>query len=83
MLSSSNTDAQRQAVATREGDFNSTMQSVCTGNTYGAFCKWDNSATYNVRFTSGQVSTLDYFHPNQSGQAVLASTTWGASYWAR
>jgi len=27
------------------------------------------------------VSTLDYFHPNASGEAVLANTTWTASYW--
>jgi lysophospholipase L1-like esterase len=81
MLSSSNTEAQRQAVATREGDFNKAMQRVCTSATYSAFCRWDGGATYNVKFTSSQVSTLDYFHPNQSGQAVLASTSWGASYW--
>ena len=33
------------------------------------------------RVLSSQVSTLDYFHPNASGQAVLANTTWAASYW--
>ena len=81
MLSSSNTEAQRQAVATREGDFNKAMQRVCTSATYSAFCRWDNFTTYNVAFSSSQVSTLDYFHPNQSGQAVLASKSWGASYW--
>jgi lysophospholipase L1-like esterase len=81
MLSSSNTEAQRQAVATREAEFNSAMQRVCTSATYSAFCRWDNLATYNVKFTASQVSMLDYFHPNRAGQALLASTTWGASYW--
>jgi len=78
MLSGSNTETQRQTVATRETDFNTAMASVCGSD---AQCRWDNLATYKVVFTSKQVSTLDYFHPNESGQAVLADTTWKASYW--
>jgi lysophospholipase L1-like esterase len=81
MLAATNTSAQRTTVATREAEFNGAMQRVCTSATYRAFCRWDNLATYNVKFTSSQVSTLDYFHPNRAGQALLASTTWGASYW--
>jgi lysophospholipase L1-like esterase len=81
MLSSSNTDTQRKAVAAREGEFNEALRSTCTSAAYAGFCRWDNLATFNVAFTSKQVSTLDYFHPNASGQAVLASTTWAASYW--
>jgi lysophospholipase L1-like esterase len=81
MLAATNTSAQRTTVATREAGFNGVMQRVCASATYSAFCRWDNLATYNVKFTSSQVSTLDYFHPNQAGQALLASTTWGASYW--
>ena len=81
MLSSSNTEAQRQTVAAREGEFNNALQSVCTSAAYSGFCRWDGLATYNVAFSSSQVSTLDYFHPNESGQALLAVKTWGASYW--
>jgi lysophospholipase L1-like esterase len=81
MLSSANTESQRQAVLAREVAFNKAMQGDCTSSTYSSFCKWDNLATYDVKFSSSQVSTLDYFHPNASGQAVLASTTWKASYW--
>src|SRR4051794_40591520 len=81
MLAATKTSAQRTTVATREAEFNGAMQRVCTSATYSAFCRWDNLATYNVKFTSSQVSTLDYFHPNQAGQALLASTTWGVSYW--
>jgi lysophospholipase L1-like esterase len=81
MLSSSNTEDQRKQVAAREAAFNDAMQRVCTSATYSAICRWDNLATFNVNFSSSQVSTLDYFHPSQSGQAVLASTTWKASYW--
>jgi lysophospholipase L1-like esterase len=78
MLSGSNTDAQRRSVAAHEAELNSTLQSTCASF---SFCRWDNYATYNVKFSAGQVSTLDYFHPNASGQAVLAGTTWAASYW--
>jgi lysophospholipase L1-like esterase len=81
MLSGSNTESQRQAVLAREVAFNNAMQSDCTSSTYSSFCKWDSLATYNVRFSSSQVSTLDYFHPNASGQATLAATTWAASFW--
>jgi hypothetical protein len=48
---------------------------------HSAFCRWDNLVTFNVAFSSSQVSTLDYFHPNESGQALLASKTWTASGW--
>ena len=81
MLSSSNTDAQRKQVADRETAFNAAIQKVCTSATYSAICRWDDLATYKVAFSSSQVSTLDYFHPNQAGQAKLANTTWAASYW--
>jgi lysophospholipase L1-like esterase len=81
MLSGSNTEAQRQTVAARETAFNNALRDTCTSSTYSAICRWDGLATYNVKFSSSQVSTLDYFHPNASGQAVLASTTWAASYW--
>jgi lysophospholipase L1-like esterase len=81
MLSGSNTETQRQTVATREKEFNTVLASVCGSATYSAFCRWDDLATYKVAFTSSQVSKLDYFHPNESGQAVLANTTWTASYW--
>ena len=81
MLSGSNTDSQRQAVLAREKEFNTVLASVCGSANYSAFCRWDDLATYKVAFSSSQVSKLDYFHPNESGQAVLASTTWAASYW--
>jgi lysophospholipase L1-like esterase len=78
MLSSSNTESQRQAVAAHETELNNALQSTCASY---SFCRWDNLATYNVKFSSSQVSTLDYFHPNESGQALLAGKTWAASYW--
>jgi lysophospholipase L1-like esterase len=78
MLSSSNTEAQRQQVLSQEQADNTVLQQVCQQY---ANCLWDNLATYNTSFLASQVSTLDYFHPNLSGQAALATTTWGASWW--
>ena len=44
--------------------------------------KVDDRAIFNYRFTTGQVSHLDYFHPSLSGQATLASISWARSWWA-
>jgi lysophospholipase L1-like esterase len=79
LLSSSDTDADRQAVVNRETAFNNVLAQQCA--TY-ANCRFDGYAVYNYAFTKSQVSTLDYFHPSLSGQAALANVTWGASWWA-
>jgi len=81
MLALTNTQAMRTAVANHETELNNVLRDTCTSAAYGAFCRWDDLATYNVKFSASQVSTLDYFHPNKSGQALLATTTWNASYW--
>lgn len=78
MLNSNNTEAQRQQVLSQEEADNTVLQQVCQQY---ANCLWDNLATFNTAFAASEVSTLDYFHPNLSGQAALAGTTWGASYW--
>jgi lysophospholipase L1-like esterase len=78
MLSSSNTEADRQTVVTQEQADNNALATVC-----GQFanCKWDNLATYDYAFKTSDISTIDYFHPSVSGQNTLAGITWGASYW--
>ncbi len=81
MLAASNTDAQRQQVLAREQADNQAIAAVCTTE-FAQWCRWDNDATYNVKFTAGDVSTVDYFHPSVTGQAKLAATSWAASYWA-
>lgn len=78
MLSSSNTETQRQAVVTQETADNDVLASVCA---QFAQCKWDNLATYNTAFTTTDVSTVDYFHPSVAGQAKLAGVSWAAGYW--
>lgn len=78
MLSTSNTEDQRQQVVARETAFNQILADECQSV---ARCKWDNDATYNFTFSASQVSKLDYFHPSLSGQAALATVTWHASWW--
>jgi hypothetical protein len=79
MLGFGNTETQRQLVVERERAFNQILADVCAQH---AQCRWDGNAIYNYAFSASQVSTLDYFHPNQSGQAALANVSWGASWWS-
>lgn len=77
--STSSTDvARRDRVRQRVIDFNTQLAEACAG--YGANCKFDNNAIFNYQFVLSQVSTWDYFHPNASGQAVLASTSYAAGF---
>jgi lysophospholipase L1-like esterase len=78
MLSSTNTEADRQAVLAREQAFNQVLADVC--GQY-AFCRFDDYAVFNYQFSASDVSKLDYFHPGLSGQAKLASLTWQHSWW--
>jgi hypothetical protein len=79
MLASNNTDADRQLVVNREYEYNYVLKTVC--QTFFANCRWDNYATYAVKFPASYVSTVDYFHPSPAGQANLAATSWNASFW--
>lgn len=79
MLSRANTEQVRQFVLAREQAFNQVLADVCSQYT---MCRFDGNAVFNYRFTTSQVSTLDYFHPSLSGQATLASLTWQRSWWA-
>ncbi len=78
MLSPFNTPADRQQVLAQVVADNGALAQVCD-HTPG--CKWDGDATFNYSFQASQISHLDYFHPNLSGQAVLAAETWAASWW--
>ncbi|HEU5278317.1 MAG TPA: hypothetical protein VFU26_05380 [Gaiellaceae bacterium] len=79
MLALSNNAAGRQAVIEREYALNEVLANVCSQY---AFCRFDGNATFNYKFSTGDVSGLDYFHPSRSGQAKLASLTWQNSWWA-
>jgi lysophospholipase L1-like esterase len=67
----------RNRVQQRVIDFNSALASVCAEY---ANCKYDGGAVFGYPFVLSQVSGWDYFHPNTSGQAVLAEVTWNAGF---
>jgi lysophospholipase L1-like esterase len=78
LLSTSDTNADRQAVVNRETAFNQVLAQQCA---QFANCRFDQDAVFNYSFSKSNVSKLDYFHPSLSGQAALANVTWGASWW--
>jgi lysophospholipase L1-like esterase len=72
-------DVDRRArVQQRVIDFNTQLAQACTA--YGSNCTFDGNAVFGYQFVLSQVSTWDYFHPNTSGQAVLASVTYPAGF---
>jgi lysophospholipase L1-like esterase len=79
MLGATRTEEERLQVLAREQAFNQILADVCAKYTR---CRWDDGAVYDYSFSASQVSTLDFFHPSLSGQAVLAKLTWNASWWA-
>jgi len=77
--STAQADVDRRArVRQRVVDFNTQLAQACTA--YGANCDFDDNAVFNYPFALSQVSGWDYFHPNTSGQAVLASVTYAAGF---
>ncbi len=71
-------EARRNRVRQRVVDFNNQLAFACTA--YGANCRFDGNATFNYQFVLSQVSGWDYFHPNQSGQQVLANVSYAAGF---
>jgi lysophospholipase L1-like esterase len=71
--------ARRDRVRQRVIDFNSTLASVCAEY---STCRFDQNALFSYPFALSQISTWDYFHPNPSGQTVLASESYARSFWS-
>jgi len=77
--STAQADVDRRArVRQRVVDFNGQLAQACV--VYGANCDFDDNAVFNYPFQLSQISTWDYFHPNTSGQAVLASVSYPAGF---
>ncbi|WP_346534948.1 SGNH/GDSL hydrolase family protein [Micromonospora sp. DPT] len=68
----------RTRVRQRVVDFNTQLAQACAA--YGPNCDFDDNAVFNYPFALSQVSTWDYFHPNTSGQAVLASVSYANGF---
>ncbi|MGW4463598.1 SGNH/GDSL hydrolase family protein [Micromonospora sp. NPDC004704] len=68
----------RNRVRQRVVDYNTQLAAACAA--YGANCKFDNNAVFNYPFALNQLSSWDYFHPNATGQQVLANVTYAAGF---
>jgi len=79
LLSPTRTEAERQLVRDRNIAFNSVLATECAAY---ARCRFDDNAVFNFQFARSDVSKLDYFHPDLSGQAQLAQLTWTKSWWS-
>ena len=78
MLSTSNTEADRQTVLAQEKADNNVLRDECA---LFAKCLWDKYVSFNFPFPFSDLSTVDYFHPNFNGQNDAATGSWDASYW--
>ncbi len=66
----------RERVKQRNVAFNTKLQLVCAMFTR---CRFDNNKAFNYLFATGDISTVDYFHPSRTGQATIARETWNVT----
>ena len=75
-------DVTRRAnVLQRVVDFNAALRNECariTATAPATSCRFDDDAVFKTTFTLKHVSTVDYFHPSVSGQALLAANAYPA-----
>ena len=70
----------RQRVRQRVMDFNAVLASVCAEYSN---CRYDGGAVFGYPFELSHLSGWDYFHPNTTGQNILAEETWAVGFqWA-
>ncbi|HEX5543068.1 MAG TPA: SGNH/GDSL hydrolase family protein [Micromonospora sp.] len=68
----------RNRVRQRVIDYNTQLAQACMA--YGPNCTFDNNVVFNYPFALSHLSGWDYFHPNTSGQQVLASVSYAAGF---
>lgn len=71
-------EARRNRVRQRVVDYNTNLAQACVA--YGSNCKFDGNAVFNYQFQLSHMSGWDYFHPNSTGQRILADVTYRAGY---
>jgi lysophospholipase L1-like esterase len=59
----------RQEVYDRVVAYNSVLREVCGED---PLCRYDGGTVFDYRFTTAQLSRLDFFHPSKDGQQRLA-----------
>ncbi|MFC4144953.1 SGNH/GDSL hydrolase family protein [Micromonospora mangrovi] len=72
--------ARRASFRQRIDDYNAQLRAACRA--YGSRCRYDNGAVHRLRFGLDLVNTLDWFHPNATGQDRLAEVSWPAAGWS-
>lgn len=68
----------RDRVRQRVVEYNAELAAACA--LYGPNCRFDGNVVFNFPFTLDQVSGWDYFHPNTTGQRMLAQVTYQAGF---
>jgi lysophospholipase L1-like esterase len=68
----------RDRVRQRVVDYNTELAAACA--VYGPNCRFDGNVVFQFPFTLDQVSGWDYFHPNTTGQRMLAAVTYQAGF---
>ncbi len=75
--SSTATVQRRQRVRARVVEYNTQLEQVCAEYLR---CRFDDNAAFNTPFVLSDMSTIDYFHPNVTGQAKAARVLWPALF---
>lgn len=70
--------ARRDRVRQRVVEYNQQWAAACAA--YGPNCRFDGNTAFNYPFALSQVSGWDYFHPNATGQRVLAQISYDAGF---
>lgn len=81
MLDSSNSEADRAYVMSRNNGFNTIMQNVTSeyqtnANSQGKKLFFQYSSATTDPFTNSDISNIDCFHPSERGQKLISEKTW-------
>lgn len=66
-------EERRQRVLKRIEGFNTILEEECSKNQN---CLFDAETVFKTVFTEEELSPVDYFHPSQKGQQLLANKVW-------
>lgn len=67
----------RERVLQRIIGFNKIWEEECG---HYVNCRFDNNEVFNTVFSENELSPVDYFHPSQEGQKMLADTVWSSNF---
>jgi lysophospholipase L1-like esterase len=67
----------RARVRQRVVDFDTALATVCA---QWANCRFDDNTVFSFPFELPDISSIDYFHPSQQGQTMLALGTYAAGW---